>query len=115
MGSNSKYYRIGKRKYNGIFTGGGMVNWGTAQIFLECNGLRKGCHDTIAILPKSNPFRDNNTIVDSISDDEAGEVFAQNGWLVKGYNSEKYTRCPVCALFLKEGRNLLQRRINGGK
>lgn len=66
-----------------------------AQIFLECAGREIGCHDTIAILPKGNC--DRNSIVDSITDNTAGKLFAAQGWLVKGYNNKKYTRCPICA------------------
>lgn len=88
---------IGKEQSNGIMVGGKPAFVGVAQLFLQCVGKEKKCHDTIAILPKKNANRSGNDIVDSISDKVAGKIFEQYGWLVKGYNNPKYTRCPICA------------------
>lgn len=92
---------MGKKQTNGLMIGGRPVYSSVAQIFLECAGGEAQCHDTIAILPNRNASRDANDIVDSITDVEAVKIFAAHGWLVKGYNSRKYTRCPVCASVLK--------------
>lgn len=88
---------IGKEKTNGLMIGGRPVFSAVAQIFLQCNGKEKKCHDTIALLPKRNANRDANGIVDSISNEMACKIFDSEGWLVKGYNNSKYTRCPVCS------------------
>lgn len=79
--------------------GGLPVYSSVAQIFLECRyPNRKDCHDTIAILPKGSC---GNEIIDVITDEQAAKVFTSMGWLVKGHNNKKYTRCPNCAKKLK--------------
>ena len=91
---------IGKEQSNGLMVGGKPAYVSTAQLFLQCKyPNRKGCHDTIAILPTG---AHGNEIIDGISDREAGRIFAEHGWLVKGYNNPKYTRCPFCAKKFKK-------------
>ncbi len=97
-----KDVKIGKERTNGIMVGGLPVHASSAQLFLQCCGKEKKCHDTIAILPVSTATRSRNEIIDSISNEQAGKIFADHGWLVKGYNSNKYTRCPECSKKIKK-------------
>lgn len=92
---------IGKEQSNGLMIGGRPVYSSVAQIFLQCNGKEKGCHDTIALLPNRNANKDPNDIIDSISTNRAAKIFAQSGWLVYGYNNNAFTRCPICAKKVK--------------
>lgn len=92
---------IGKEITNGIMVGGIAAFSGVAQIYLRCGGSEKLCHDTIALLPCRRAKFDGNTIIDRISDEVSGNVFSQHGWLVKGYNNDTYTRCPVCKSKIK--------------
>ena len=88
---------LGKYKTNGIMCAGLAVFQDVAQVFLECGGNKKGCHKSISIIPHV-PYA--NEIIDKITDEQAGKIFSENGWLVKGYNNKKYTRCPICKHYL---------------
>lgn len=95
-----KGFRIGKRYDNGIMVGGKAVFGGWPQIFLECkHPERPGCHDTISIIAQGG------NSIDKITDEQAGEIFDSNGWLVKGYNNNAYTRCPHCKSILERERD----------
>jgi len=86
-----KGFTLGKKRDNGIQTSGGNHFVSVEQIFLECRyPNRKKCHDTIALIPLYG------FSIDNVTDEEAGEIFANAGWLVKGYNDKKHTRCPYC-------------------
>lgn len=94
---------LGKREYNGLMVGGLPVYSSVAQIFLECKyPNRKGCHDSIALIPTGTH---RNEIIDNITDEQAAKIFADAGWLVKGFNHPKYTRCPYCRTKLKKQTN----------
>lgn len=84
-------FTLGKYKDNGIQLCSINYFAPVEQIFLECKyPNRKECHDTISLLPKIGYS------INSITDQKAGEIFESAGWLVKGYNNKKYTRCPHC-------------------
>ena len=89
---------IGKKKTNAIMVGDLVIDGGSEQIFLECKyPNRKNCHDTIALFPKNI---EGLSVIENLSDNEAGRIFADMGWLIKGYNSV-FTRCPNCRKKLK--------------
>lgn len=96
----SQVIKVGKRSTCvGLQTAGNVFSGGRAEIFLECYGNSENCHDTIAITPNNTLGKSHmtgNEIVDSITDKQAGQIFEEEGWLVKGYNNPNHTRCPEC-------------------
>jgi len=91
-----KGFRLDKKQSNGLQMGGGVVYAGRQQIILECRyPNRKNCHDTISLIPNMGHH------INELTDEQAGQIFAEAGWLVKGYNDNKYTRCPYCKTKIK--------------
>lgn len=86
-----KGLRVGKKIYSKRFA------TTLSQLFVECAGTEPECHDTIALIPKS---KEDNAVITATSSQLAGKIFAAYGWMVKGYNSNHYSRCPVCKLKL---------------
>lgn len=88
-------FKLGKKKSNGIQTGGQNAFVSVAQIFLQCNQkpIPEQCHDTIALIPIDSHA---NETVDSLSDEKAIKFFLSNGWVIVGVEGSKVTRCPYC-------------------